>query len=141
MVTGLRHSSQGVVPALDAGNVTELVAQERIHDVGVEAGGQRVEVAGEELDQAGGDGLLDDAQRRLLRLSGLSGQLLRLSGRLPYLAEPGERWQRGTVSIATKHFASNLIRGQLAGLARGWGSGTGRRPCWPARPPSFMIWR
>lgn len=69
MVTGLRHSSQGVAPALDAGNVTELVAQDRVHDVGVEAGGQRVEVAGEELDQAGGDGLLDDAQRRLKGIS------------------------------------------------------------------------
>ena len=69
MVTGLRHSSQGVAPALDVGNVTELVAQDRVHDVGVEAGGQRVEVAGEELDQAGGDGLLDDAQRRLKGIS------------------------------------------------------------------------
>jgi MerR family transcriptional regulator, light-induced transcriptional regulator len=44
---------------------------------------------------------------------------------LPYLAELGERWQRGTASIATEHFASNLIRGRLAGLARGWGGGHG----------------
>jgi hypothetical protein len=42
------------------------------HGVGVEAGGQRVEVVGDELDQAGGDGLLDDAQRRRRRLSGLT---------------------------------------------------------------------
>ena len=41
---------------------------------------------------------------------------------LPYLAELGERWQRGTASVAMEHFASNLIRGRLAGLARGWGS-------------------
>ena len=119
---------------MDAGKVTELVAQERVHGVGVEAGGQRVEVVGEELDQAGGDGLLEDAQRRRLRL-------LRLSGLLPCLAELGERWQRGTASIATEHFASNLIRGRVAGLARGWGSGTCRRPCWPARPASRIIWR
>ena len=44
---------------------------------------------------------------------------------LPYLAELGERWQRGTASIAQEHFASNIIRGRLAGLARGWGSGHG----------------
>jgi DNA-binding transcriptional MerR regulator len=44
---------------------------------------------------------------------------------LPYLAELGERWERGTASIAAEHFASNLIRGRLAGLARGWGSGHG----------------
>ena len=44
---------------------------------------------------------------------------------LPYLADLGARWQRGTASIAAEHFASNLIRGRLAGLARGWGSGHG----------------
>ncbi len=46
---------------------------------------------------------------------------------LPYLAVLGERWQRGTASIAMEHFASNVIRGRLAGLARGWGSGHGPR--------------
>jgi DNA-binding transcriptional MerR regulator len=46
---------------------------------------------------------------------------------IPYLAELGERWQGGTASVAQEHFASNLIRGRLAGLARGWGSGHGPR--------------
>ena len=44
---------------------------------------------------------------------------------LPYLADLGERWQLGTASVAMEHFASNVIRGRLAGLARGWGSGHG----------------
>jgi methanogenic corrinoid protein MtbC1 len=44
---------------------------------------------------------------------------------LPYLADLGERWQRGMASVAMEHFASNLIRGRLAGLARGWGGGRG----------------
>ena len=44
---------------------------------------------------------------------------------LPYLAGLGERWQRGKASVAMEHFASNVIRGRLAGLARGWGSGLG----------------
>jgi MerR family transcriptional regulator, light-induced transcriptional regulator len=44
---------------------------------------------------------------------------------LPFLADLGERWQRGTATVAMEHFASNLIRGRLAGLARDWGSGHG----------------
>jgi MerR family transcriptional regulator, light-induced transcriptional regulator len=46
---------------------------------------------------------------------------------LPYLTELGERWESGTASVAQEHFASNLIRGRVAGLARGWGSGHGPR--------------
>ena len=44
---------------------------------------------------------------------------------LPYLRRLGERWQRGDVSVAQEHFASNLLRGRLMGLARGWGDGAG----------------
>ena len=46
---------------------------------------------------------------------------------LPYLAELGVRWEQGTASIAQEHFASNVIHGRLAGLARGWGNGHGPR--------------
>lgn len=46
---------------------------------------------------------------------------------LPYLHDLGERWANGQVSIACEHFASNVLRGRLAGLARGWGDGEGRR--------------
>ncbi len=44
---------------------------------------------------------------------------------LPYLHDLGERWARGEVSVGQEHFASNLLRGWLAGQARGWGSGRG----------------
>jgi len=44
---------------------------------------------------------------------------------LPYLRDLGERWERGEASIAQEHFASNLLRGRLLGLARGWGRGLG----------------
>ena len=44
---------------------------------------------------------------------------------MPYLQELGERWVEGSVSVAQEHFASNVIRGRLAGLARGWGAGRG----------------
>jgi MerR family transcriptional regulator, light-induced transcriptional regulator len=46
---------------------------------------------------------------------------------LPYLHDLGERWEQGTPTVAQEHFASNVIRGRLAGLARGWGGGVGPR--------------
>jgi MerR family transcriptional regulator, light-induced transcriptional regulator len=44
---------------------------------------------------------------------------------LPYLHRLGDRWAAGEVSVAQEHFASNLIRGRLLGLAQGWGQGQG----------------
>jgi MerR family transcriptional regulator, light-induced transcriptional regulator len=44
---------------------------------------------------------------------------------VPYLHRLGDRWAAGEVSVAQEHFASNLIRGRLLGLAQGWGQGRG----------------
>jgi DNA-binding transcriptional MerR regulator len=41
---------------------------------------------------------------------------------IPYLHELGARWADGSVSVAQEHFASNLVRGRLLGLARDWGA-------------------
>jgi DNA-binding transcriptional MerR regulator len=46
---------------------------------------------------------------------------------MPYLHELGERWEEGEVSVAQEHFASNLVRGRLASLARSWDRGLGPR--------------
>jgi MerR family transcriptional regulator, light-induced transcriptional regulator len=46
---------------------------------------------------------------------------------LPYLRDLGDRWAHGRASVAGEHFASNLLRGRLAALARGWGHGHGPR--------------
>jgi methanogenic corrinoid protein MtbC1 len=46
---------------------------------------------------------------------------------VPYLHELGERWERGETSVAQEHFASNLVRGRLMGLARSWDRGAGPR--------------
>jgi DNA-binding transcriptional MerR regulator len=46
---------------------------------------------------------------------------------LPVLREIGDRWERGEISVAQEHFAANMIRGRLLGLARGWGQGRGPR--------------
>src|SRR5215217_5377412 len=44
---------------------------------------------------------------------------------LPYLHRLGDRWAAGEASVAQEHFASNLLRGRLLGLAQGWGQGQG----------------
>ena len=44
---------------------------------------------------------------------------------MPYLGDLGDRWERGEVSVAQEHFASNVLRGRLSGMARGWGLGNG----------------
>ena len=56
---------------------------------------------------------------------------------LPYLAELGDRWSTGGATVAQEHFASNLIRGRLLGIGRGWDGGDGPRGrFWPVRPAS-----
>ena len=55
---------------------------------------------------------------------------------IPYLRDLGERWAAGTATVAQEHFASNLIRARLLGLAQGWGAGgssTSVAACLPGR--------
>jgi DNA-binding transcriptional MerR regulator len=46
---------------------------------------------------------------------------------LPTLRDLGDRWQRGEITIGQEHFASNLLRGRMLGLMRGWDRGSGPR--------------
>lgn len=46
---------------------------------------------------------------------------------MPLLRRVGERWAKGSGSVAQEHFASHVIRGRLASLGRGWGHGHGPR--------------
>jgi DNA-binding transcriptional MerR regulator len=73
------------------------------------------------LDEPGAQAALD----RLL--AGFTVETVLRDAVLPYLHDLGDRWESGQVSIAGEHFASNLLRGRLAGLARGWGYGHGPR--------------
>jgi len=73
------------------------------------------------LDEPGAQAALD----RLL--AGFTMETVLRDTLLPYLHDLGDRWESGQVSIAGEHFASNLLRGRLAGLARGWGYGHGPR--------------
>jgi DNA-binding transcriptional MerR regulator len=44
---------------------------------------------------------------------------------LPVLRQTGELWSDGSMSVGQEHFGSQLIRGRLLALGRGWGSGQG----------------
>jgi DNA-binding transcriptional MerR regulator len=75
----------------------------------------------ESFDEDGAHELLD----RLFGLYGLERAIR--DALMPYLAELGERWARGEVSVAQEHFASRLVEGRLLALGRGWNRGPGRR--------------
>lgn len=44
---------------------------------------------------------------------------------LPALRDVGAAWENGELEIGQEHFASNLVRERLLGLARLWGRGSG----------------
>jgi MerR family transcriptional regulator, light-induced transcriptional regulator len=60
-------------------------------------------------------------------LSGFSTETVLREVVLTYLRELGDRWERGDASVAQEHFASQILRGRLLGLARGWDRGAGPR--------------
>jgi DNA-binding transcriptional MerR regulator len=73
------------------------------------------------FDEVAAQSVLDDVLSTLTLEAGLRDVIL------PYLRELGERWERGEVSVSHEHFASNVVRGRLSGLARGWDRGAGPR--------------
>jgi MerR family transcriptional regulator, light-induced transcriptional regulator len=73
----------------------------------------------EAFDEPVANALLD----RLLSTTTLDSLLSEVV--IPYLHELGDRWESGEVSVAQEHFASNVLRGRLLGLARDWGRGLG----------------
>jgi MerR family transcriptional regulator, light-induced transcriptional regulator len=70
-----------------------------------------------------------DAQRAHLVLDRVLGrytlETVLVAVVLPYLRDLGDRWERGEASVVQEHFASNLLRGRLLALARGWERGAG----------------
>lgn len=60
-------------------------------------------------------------------LSSLTLETVLRAAVLPTLRDLGERWQRDEITIGQEHFASNLLRGRMLGLARGWDRGSGPR--------------
>jgi DNA-binding transcriptional MerR regulator len=85
------------------------------------AGAARLRAALDQFEETGAQSALDDLLGTFTVESVLTGVIL------PYLVDLGERWERGEASVAQEHFASNLIRGRLLGIARGWDAGNGPR--------------
>jgi DNA-binding transcriptional MerR regulator len=119
-----RHLAAGV----SAAQAARLALTEAAPDRGEEAQpGELARLATElvaaldRLDEPGAHAALD----RLLAMFTLQTVLRDVV--LPYLHELGERWEHGEASVAQEHFASNILRGRLLGLARGWGEGAGPR--------------
>lgn len=73
----------------------------------------------ERLDEEGANRVLDQA------FAALSFDAVAQGILLPVLRDIGDGWTRGEVSIGQEHFATNLLRGRLLGLARGWMTGIG----------------
>jgi DNA-binding transcriptional MerR regulator len=119
-----RHLDAGVSAAQAAHLALTAAAPERREAVEpAELARLSIELVGalDRLDEPGAHAGLD----RLLATFTLQTVLRDVV--LPYLHELGERWERGEASVAQEHFASNLLRGRLLGLARGWGQGAGPR--------------
>ena len=87
----------------------------------LDAGARRLRAALDEFDEGGAQAALDDLFATFTLETVLSAVLL------PYLVELGDRWSSGNATVAQEHFASNLIRGRLLAIGRGWDSGDGPR--------------
>jgi DNA-binding transcriptional MerR regulator len=120
----LRHIASGISAAEAAGLALARPEVEQPDDASspaLERLGRDLRSALDRFDDPAGQMALD----RLLGVFTLEAVLRDVV--VPYLRELGERWERGHATIAQEHFASNLLRGRLLGLARGWGSGAGPR--------------
>lgn len=85
----------------------------------------------EEFEDRGAHQVLD----RLLAdfaLDNVMGEVV-----LPFLNELEARWEAGQITAAQHHFARNVLRGRLTGLARGWASGSGPRAVLLCPPGEF----
>jgi DNA-binding transcriptional MerR regulator len=87
----------------------------------LERGAGELRVALDAFDESAAQSALD----RLL--SGLSVEIVLREVVLAYLRDLGDRWERGEASVAHEHFASQVLRGRLLGLARDWDRGSGPR--------------
>ena len=102
-----RLARSGVVPPPSPGAASSTNADRRLRE------------ALERFDEAEANTVLDEA------IAALSVEAMVSRVVLPALEEVGERWERGEASVGQEHFATNVVRGRLAGLARNWGVGAG----------------
>jgi MerR family transcriptional regulator, light-induced transcriptional regulator len=121
-----RHMTHGLAAreaAALAGRVTEAAAARRSAAAVFDPDQARARLgdALESFDEPQAQGVFDEL------LSAATVDALLSDVVMPYLHDLGDRWERGELSVAQEHFAANVVRGRLLGLARGWGRGAGPR--------------
>jgi DNA-binding transcriptional MerR regulator len=120
----LALQQQGLSPAVAAQTVadeadTADVAGDASAAVPADALRQALAEALDRFDEAAANRAFDRA------LGTLSLDTLLRGIVLDYLTDLGERWSAGQATVAQEHFATNVLRGRLLGLARDWGQGGG----------------
>ena len=117
------HMQQGM-SAAEAARLTMTEADRGTHDDDepvLRRRAQELRQALDDFDEGSAQSALDSV------LAEFSTETVLTDLVLPYLHELGERWASGEASVGQEHFASQLIRGRLLGLARGWNRGAGPR--------------
>ncbi|MCB0876478.1 MAG: MerR family transcriptional regulator [Solirubrobacterales bacterium] len=115
----------GLAPAEAAARVLSAVGADAVlreQASAVPAPGLRAELFDALLrfDNAAAEQIMDRA------LAVLSADAFVREIALPVLRRIGDGWSEDTVTVGQEHFASNVLRGRMLGLARGWGGGSGR---------------
>jgi DNA-binding transcriptional MerR regulator len=117
----VRDMQAGLSRGLSAAEAARAVRDGAIADQRSTLGPAAAELAAtlDVMDAEAAHQTLDDLLWRFTLETVLSNVIL------PYLHDLGERWERGKASVAQEHFASQLLRGRLLALARGWERGEG----------------
>jgi DNA-binding transcriptional MerR regulator len=115
----LALQQEGLSPAVAARTAVAEEDASVASDLPAEALRQALANALDRFDEGSANRAFDRALG-MLTLDTLLRQIV-----LDYLADLGERWSAGLASVAQEHFATNVLRGRLLGLARDWGQGGG----------------
>jgi MerR family transcriptional regulator, light-induced transcriptional regulator len=114
-----RHLADGVAAAEAAALASQGAVEPRNAPLATADVRAELAAALDGLDEPAAQAVLD----RLFAVGTVEAALSEVI--LPYLDDLGAGWERQEVSVAQEHFASNVLRGRLLGLARGWGRGAG----------------
>jgi MerR family transcriptional regulator, light-induced transcriptional regulator len=114
------HLGRGL-SAAEAARLTLAGGGRPAAEPAVDRGAGELRAALDAFDESAAQSALDGL------LAAFSAEVVLREVVLPYLRELGDRWERGEASVAQEHFASQVLRGRLLGLARGWDRGSGPR--------------
>ena len=114
------HLAEGVAAA-EAARLADAAPERSIVVGSLARLREDLETALETFDEAAAQRVLDSA------LSAFSNDSVISELLVPYLHELGARWERGDITVAQEHFASNVIRSRMLALARSWDAGYGPR--------------